>query len=835
MGIILKHSWKNILSKPLRLIVLVVCIAMACFAALLAFDMSNNVVSILRGYTAQMLGNINVYVIGAEESDIKGVEEVADLSYVGVGVRSVYEYSHDETDYNYINTDTYKLFSFTSLETAVDMRILSSDLEIDDNSAVASPSFAEKFDKKVGDTVVLDTADGNEIELVISGIYDVDSQYLSKDALLISENVMRQINCTEENTHAIWFFCVKDESKISDVTSFLKHSAPKARTTDLYEIEDTSLIDDYTHLFYLVFLVTILLVAFVSMSMSEKIVNERMSVIGTLRSLGVRSRKTTFILLLENALYAIIGACIGMLLYGVFKAPLLSSILFFTDNDGNPLDLTRYYLKTPVYLYLAVLAVAILLECAYPMYELLKAVKTPIRDIIFNNKDTEFKYTWRRLYIGGGLAVVSIVTAFMVKSFTIVGISIASGVIALAVLLPYIVRFLSRGMARLFTKMPVAQLAAENISRNKSLMGNSILAVISMLLSLLVIAVCIPVWKWLAPSDFLYDVVVDVTYIDGVDYSYLGNIQGYKDMDIVYDCGRLATVALAGSEPEGDSFYLRMAADTPHTLSNSLPREVYGLAEDETVISENIADKYGFKTGDVITVTMHPDTDFPIELVLKVVDIYDPYEISGNMVPDNTNVVIVNKDLYDRYFLGYVNEILFTTDDPEGLKKEIGSCSSMYDVEVKTASELSEESQDEAKGLASVLSAVVVGSVVLTLIGVAGNQTFAFITRKREIALIYSVVMGRRKLRKLLFLESLFSIGLSALIAVVATPIFYLDASHLMMTFSSDHVDILRPELIDIGPIAVLVVLILVVYVLTVIAPIKSLNKMKISEELKYE
>jgi len=198
-------------------------------------------------------------------------------------------------------------------------------------------------------------------------------------------------------------------------------------------------------------------------------------------------------------------------------------------------------------------------------------------------------------------------------------------------------------------------------------------------------------------------------------------------------------------------------------------------------------------------------------------------------------VVIVNKDLYDRYFLGYVNEILFTTDDPEALKKEIGSCSSMYDVEVKTASELSEEYQDEAKGLASVLSAVVVGSVVLTLIGVAGNQTFAFITRKREIALIYSVVMGRRKLRKLLFLESLFSIGLSALIAVVATPIFYLDASHLMMTLSSDGVDILRPELIDIGPIAVLVVLILVVYVLTVIAPIKSLNKMKISEELKYE
>ena len=167
--------------------------------------------------------------------------------------------------------------------------------------------------------------------------------------------------------------------------------------------------------------------------------------------------------------------------------------------------------------------------------------------------------------------------------------------------------------------------------------------------------------------------------------------------------------------------------------------------------------------------------------------------------------------------------------------KEITSSSSVYNIEVKTASELAEQRREEARGLASILSAVVVGSVVLTLIGVAGNQTFAFITRRREIALIYSVAMGRKKLRKLLFLESLFSIGLSALIAAVAAPIFYLDASHLMETLSSNGVDILRPGLIEIEPLIGLMALIPAVYVLTVIAPIKSLDKMKISEELKYE
>ena len=834
MGIILKHSLKNILSKPLRLVVLILCITMATFAALLAFDMGNNLTSLMKGYVMHIYGDTNIVVIGADDEVIDGI----DARYVGINVGHNVTYAHDETDYNYIEEERFTLYSMSSMEEACSLKVLGGTYELDDTTALASPSFVEKYDKEVGDTVVLNTADGEQIELTISDIYQIDSSIMTKDSLVISENVMNRVNCSLVSRHTMWFISA-DESKIEDICTSIRHDAPDAKVFDLHTAQDDPFTVNTTNIFSLIFLVTLLLVTFVTISLSEKIVNERMSVIGTLRSLGVRSRKTAFILLVENALYAVIGSVIGTLLFVAFKIPLINTVVQYTDNNGDPLDLSKYYQKTPVSLCLIVILGAVLLECAYPLYELLKAVKTPIRDIIFNNKDTEFKYTWRRLYVGAGLTIVSIVTAFMVKNFTLLAISLGCGVVALGVLLPYIIRFLAGVLASMFNTKPVAKLAAENISRNKSLMGNSILAVISVLLSMLVLAVCGPVWKWLCPDKLKYDVRADISYVDGVDYSYFANIDGIKEMDIERAYYAYGTLSLAGTEPPEEDKEMAplfaLAADEPHTLSSYLPRETYSLEEDEIVISDTLARKYGISVGDEVDFTLNSDSDFPTVITFKVVDTYDTYDISGEFVPDYTKVLIINSDLYDHMFMGYIHDVLFTTDDPLALQAELKKCTDSSSSSVKTADEVMEDMWTDSQGLHSILNSIVFGSVVLTMIGVAGNQTFAFITRKRETALLYSVVMGRKKIRRLLFLESLFSIGLSALIALVSAPIFFVSLSHVLTILSEDEINILKTALIDFGTIFLLVAVIVAIYIATVIAPVRALRKMNIAEELKYE
>lgn len=842
MGIIIKHSIKNMISKPLRLIVLLVCITVASFAALLAFDMSGSIKNLMNAFSYHVYGNMNVYVSGAEESDIAGVEDIADMSYVGVTTGYVTTYSHDPSDYHYTTADSYRLFSFTSVEAASELRLITDGLTIDDNTAVASPSFVEKYDISVGDTVTVDTADGEEIELVISDVYQVDSQLLRAEALMISENNMRRIRCNEENVHNLWFFYVKDSSKVDDVVAFLEHNAPKANVVDMYS-GDNAFAEEMTNIFYLIFLVTFLLVSFVTMSFAEKIVNERMSVIGTLRSLGVRPRNTAFILLMENALYALVGSVTGAVLYTVFKSPFIGSFVTVSYAADYEFDTSKYYGDVSLSLILVVVLSAVILECSYPLYELLKAVKTPIRDIIFNNKDTEFKYTWRRLYAGAGAVLVSIVTAFMTKSFLLLAISLASGVIGLAILLPYFIRLLSHGLVYVFKRfrLPVAQLAAENISRNRSIMSNSIMSVISILLSSLIIAITGPVWKWLSPEDLGYDVVGYVNYADE-DYDYLSNVEGVNDIERVYGCSSRIQIApsegvVSGTEDEDPALdpLTYVCPDMPHKMTNYLPYDAYDLNGDQIVITKALAKRYGVNIGDAVTVTYHTDTDFPIEFGYTVVDIYDPYEISGTDVPDEFRVMIIAPEVYDRLFMGMFNRVLFRTDDPELLKKTLEDCSDPSVIEFKTEAESIDEMKQDGAGLYAVINGIIVGSTLLTLIGIAGNQTFSFITRKRETALLYSVAMGRKKMRRLLFLESLFSIGSASLIAALASPLFFMTLAKAMTFVTDEDLEIMALDLINFGELGIYLVIIVAIYLLTVLLPFRSLRRMNIAEELKYE
>lgn len=198
-------------------------------------------------------------------------------------------------------------------------------------------------------------------------------------------------------------------------------------------------------------------------------------------------------------------------------------------------------------------------------------------------------------------------------------------------------------------------------------------------------------------------------------------------------------------------------------------------------------------------------------------------------------VMIINADLYDRIFLGTADMVLFTSDDPIALAREIKSCTNSEDLTVETAEKILTDMEEYAQGLKSLLTFIIFGSTILTLIGVSGNQTFSFITRKRETALLYSVAMGRPKIKRLLFLESLFSIGLTTAIALAAAPAFFYILSHIMRSISDGELDILRANMVNVVPILLFVAVIAGIYILTVLTPFRALRKMNISEELKYE
>ncbi|MCR5251790.1 MAG: ABC transporter permease [Lachnospiraceae bacterium] len=828
MGLMIKHSLKNIFTKPFRLLLLVFCISFASMTALLAVDMKNNIHDLMKGYMLDMIGKMDIIAYDVTEDEIDAVNAITPVKKLGINSITEYEYERDDSGYSYSFEKPIQVAAISDLTVAHEMCILPDKYELDDESVIMSRSYAEKYGKAVGEILHFETRDEVDIALKAIAVVSVDNAVLNNDFVIVSSETLRRIACVKKMDYGYWFLDVEDDSRIQELADAIREKAPGSELQVVSEMADDPDIQSLYNMFYLLFLISFLLVIFVTTSMAEKIVNERMSVIGTLRSLGVTQGKTTFLLLIENIIYAVTGTFFGILAYNAVKPGMLGSFLNVSATSaGEAIDPAQYFGSTPLYVYLIVLAGAILVECAYPLFELAKAVKTPIRDIIFDNKDTEFKYRWGRLYAGITLLVVSLVSGLLVKNFFTLAVSLSCGVVALAVLIPYLIRLISKGLTTVFRKLafPLAQLASENISRNRIIMGTAVLCVTSLTLALLIEGIGKALTGDLTDT-YDCDLIVQVRVNDeDHDYRYLTAVEGVTEADYVYETS--STAAMGDEKKRLWSVF----ADSPHTMLDGLPQDGYGLEPDEIVITEIMAKRVGVKAGDEVRLVFDPETDFPIERSFTIKELL---KTKDTMIY-GFDSLILNRDLYDHMFMSRISTVLLNAGDPESVKDLIIKNSESGAIDVKTAEEFDTQQQQNSGGLLAVLRLVVAGSVILTMIGIAGNQSIGFLTRKRETALLYSVAMPRHKLKRLLFLESLFSMGISAIVSAIASPFLYRVLIHLLDVITDGDLSLENTEAMGTAHGVIFLAIILAVFLLTTLIPSKYLKKMNIAEELKYE
>ena len=231
-------------------------------------------------------------------------------------------------------------------------------------------------------------------------------------------------------------------------------------------------------------------------------------------------------------------------------------------------------------------------------------------------------------------------------------------------------------------------------------------------------------------------------------------------------------------------------------------------------------------------ITLDADTDFPIEKKMIVKDTLNMEKMESFGIW----TVIINPDVYEHIFGEKIlSMVLVRCADPDAVKERIEKCSESGSLRASTMEEMIKEDKSSNSGLLMVIRLIVAGSAGLTLIGIAGNQSLGFLTRKRENALLYSVALPRGGLKKMLFLESVFSMGISAAVAAVTAPFLYGVLGHLMDVIGDGEINILEKGMTATTDRLAYLGIILVIYLLTTLIPFKYLRKMNIAEELKYE
>ena len=575
------------------------------------------------------------------------------------------------------------------------------------------------------------------------------------------------------------------------------------------------------NIYYLIFAVVFLMVCFIVVSMSKHIVNERMSVIGMLRSIGGSILGTGLLLLCESAFYGLCGGILGTLLFLPMRNSSDIGIFAVVGEDYTKSD------GINILTILLVIFAVILLECAFSASAVLRAAKTPVRDIIFGTKETAYIPSKLLAVVGAILLVVGIAVFVMFYDFTMLIAAAFCSAIGAVLLFPMLLNFTSKGLAVVFGKldMPVAKLAAKEAASTKSSVSSSqlILSAISLTIAVFIIGVSMisfftdPVYKtevlitYPTQSISFYDHVLKG--LDGVeDVECLRYLNlSYEDRPEINDEERDMRIMALN---EGGFRYLTGIQNVPSSL-----------AENEAAIDSAFASKLSLGVGDEITVKVNRDKYLPTTLKLKIKDL-----INSSTVNNYCTTVLINDDLYRSVFYDNVSIVLVKT--APGMEYSVADIMKSTlpdnDSDIQTIEEYKAVQEENSSGLLTIIYAVIILGFALSLMGTSSNMLMGFEQSRRKYAVYYSSSMSKGKLRRLIVIETALVSGISVAASVIFG-LYFLNIIRSALSLMALSVELVSPfgvaVMFGAGAFALLMTV--------AIKPVMMLSKMNIAEEIK--
>ncbi|MBO4474880.1 MAG: FtsX-like permease family protein [Clostridiales bacterium] len=819
MLLILKNSFKNIFGKPLRTILIVLSIFTCSLCAYFCFDIGSTIGDL----AASLLGNISSADIsvssgGMDLSDISSVLPKSDVLLINKNSETVY--SPIPGEYNYVTTVDLQIYGM-DMDAGAKMGFLK-DLRVGRGEILLSESFAEKNGYKAGDTITLHDRAYLEVPLKVAGVIPKNTQniLLRENAAVVDFETGTLLSCGYGSVDEAQID-LRDDSLIEDVMNKIKERYPDATVTQMALTESSmAALEELQGFLYLIFAILFLIVIFVTASVSNRIVSERMSFIGTLRSLGMSSGKTGRILILENALYALLGSIPATILYVLFRPALLGSLITVQTDEGESLSVT--FPNLSVMLPVGIILGAVVIECLIPLRAILRALRTSIRDIIFDNRDTEYRFSRVLTVLGLLCLVLGVVSFFRRTSLPGATFCLVFSVMALAFLFPWILKgvsFLIRKISDRTDRPSWSLAAVETISR-KSTVGSGVLLATASAMCVLIVSIAGSMSASMAKTDFACDAILTCSK-SGKYYSYVDHLDGVTETERIYSTleevvvGEDTIQASLIGYPDG-GYHL-------YTAYEDLPSKI----EDGTVlIDSRYAEKNGIKTGDALKITTHPDGLLPVTREYTVAGTVTPPELEGGSAS-----IFFSENEYLALFKDFPFYILIRCEDPEKIVSTIRTYGRGTYLTVKTALEEEEDAKASSAQFTAIMGALITLAIGMTCIGTISNQLIGFVGRKKECAVMLSTAMSRSKLSFILLKEvlitSLAAAGSGCLLG------------HLLTHIIGDAVDnaasigiLIRA---DIGRTFLFFLLLALIFTLTVLFPIRNLLKMKIAEQIKYE
>ena len=422
MKIFLKHIIRNIKENLGRTSLIIISL----FGVGLILSISLGIIFSMKSFVDSMTESFNggdtimVFSTTDEALTEERIDDVG-VKFNKLGV-STYNYGYiKDKDDEFVSSPLLGL----DLDDAVSMKYIDVDkvkeVKLKENEVIISKQFSTKHKLKVKEKFNYYDEDGNVHELVVKHIAKDSGAFLQGLSIVSNNDTFKKISNIEEIKYE--FFCLT-YSGSKDLAILSK---------ELNGIEDDYGLDfsvntipsimtvygDMVKIGILVIIFILVVVYFTLNSIVKIIINERIPVIGSFRSIGASVSKMNFILLLEMAVYGIFGGLLGSVAGVLFIKALYLAFELVGDMMGINVKMGSF----GSYGFLIVLCTVILLvlfQICLSIGDILKTTKISIKDCIFNKHESIYKYSNKKFVLGILFLLIGLVSFIFVKKLNII-------------------------------------------------------------------------------------------------------------------------------------------------------------------------------------------------------------------------------------------------------------------------------------------------------------------------------------------------------------------------------------------------------------------------------
>ena len=856
MSIILKHIFRNLLKNRFSGILIIISLALCTATIYLNLNINNDLIAISTELFDGMYGGYDVTVSDGSsgeltlDADAFGSDEVLAIRYeIGV-YRSETAAAAllIETDWNAVEARS--IVSAAEGATSADrlqVGITEKDaayyrLHLGDRIEIADGRGTTEYTVAV---IYASTGmfEDQKLETLIEQGDLLERAGLTEDFLEMSDrgdeisDLRSLISFLDEWGFSAHKLCIElfvpDADMHTASTVFVDSAGDPEATVERLEKAhpewDVSLTDDMMYadrhlsairrILYLMIALTGILGFYVISSVSTLMMDARLPVIATFRSIGASRRKMDLLLLAENAVYGLVGGVLGILIGGLMRY--LLAALYYDAADVHRAVSALYVLAS--------LGFSLLLQTGITLYTSARAGRRSIRENIFRTAAVAAETSVPATALGAVMLAAGAVLHLTNRDYGFYRNVAALGlsIVGSALLIPFLLGLVSGAAARRAMKRSRGPLylALRNL-------GTSRIDISSVILTAMVVALSMVIFLCAASVSSFFEAYAATypfdVFIKGMDYpaeayAFIDDIPGVESSSFNYwDSQTL----LLDSQKIKVCFVRRKGYSGGITAA---PGAEAALQDGHVLVDAILAARLGIRDGDRIRF------DFPDGEQESYTMIADGWCDSGAFNSRRACILMTERD-YDRYVENCPARIGVFLQDPARkddvisdlstrIYLETGETVRIYSKDAYLADELG-----RAEGALAVFSVVPALAMTLAALGLVNNQIIAYNRKRREYAVLYSVAMDRAQLGAMIFLElaavflagSVCGIVLSLWLVRIVQDIVYGLVAYVEITY-------------NVPGIALLLLAAFAALCATALIPRRMVSKINVIEEIKYE